>query len=281
MDGTMTTDRPVAIVTGASSGIGMETAIAFARAGYAVVLAARREERLQQAAEACRKENPDARALVCRTDVTDPQQVNALVAAAKNQFGRIDVMVNNAGYGHFGAVHELSVDDMRAIFDVNYFGVFYGCKAVAPVMMAQRSGHIFNMSSLMGKFGAPFHGAYCATKYAVCGLSDSLRIELRPYNIHVTSVCPALTQSEFPQHLRNAAARSASRIFSRLRRKPAGPVARKIVKTTGKYKPNLIFTAGGRFICLAAALCPGLTDRLLMRFRNDLARSIEQTTGQS
>ena len=281
MNSTVTPDRPVAIVTGASSGIGRETAIAFAKAGYAVVLAARREQRLQEAAEACRRENPDAQALVCRTDVTDPRQVNALVAAAKNQFGRIDVMVNNAGYGHFSAVHDLSDADMRAIFDVNYFGVFYGCRAVAPVMMAQKSGHIFNMSSLMGKFGAPFHGAYCATKFAICGLSDSLRIELRPYNVHVTSVCPALTQSEFPQHLRNAAARAGSRILGRLGRKPAGPVARKIVKTTGKYKPNLVFTAGGRFISLAAALWPGLTDRLLMYFRNDMARSIEETTGQS
>jgi short-subunit dehydrogenase len=268
-------------VTGASSGIGMETALAFAKAGYAVVLAARREKRLEEVAEACRKENPDIDTLVRRTDVTDPQQVDALVAAAVDRFGRIDVMVNNAGYGHFGAVHELGVDDMRAIFDVNYFGVFYGCKAVAPVMMAQRSGHIFNMSSLMGKFGAPFHGAYCATKYAICGLSDSLRIELRPYNIRVTSVCPALTQSEFPQHLRNAPARSASRIFGRLKRKPAGPVARKIVKSTGKYKPNLIFTAGGRFICLTAALWPGLMDKLLMYFRNDMAKSIEAASDQS
>ncbi len=268
-------------MTGASSGIGMETALAFAKAGYAVVLAARREKRMEEVAEACRKENPDIETLVCPTDVTDPQQVDALVAAAMDRFGQIDVMVNNAGYGHFGAVHEISVDDMRAIFDVNYFGVFYGCKAVVPVMMAQRSGHIFNMSSLMGKFGAPFHGAYCATKYAVCGLSDSLRIELRPYKIRVTSVCPALTQSEFAQHLRNAPARSASRIFSRLRRKPAGPVARKIVKSTGKYKPNLIFTASGRFICLTAALWPGLMDKLLMHFRNDMVKSIEAASGKS
>ncbi len=277
----MTTDQPVAIVTGASSGIGMETAIAFAKAGYAVVLAARREKRLQETAEACRKENPDIQALVCRTDVTDSQQVDALVAAAMDQFGRIDVMVNNAGYGHFSAVHELSDDDMRAIFDVNYFGVFYGCRAVAPVMMAQRSGHIFNMSSVMGKVGAPFHGAYCATKFAIQGLTDSLRIELRSYNVHVTCVCPALTQSEFSQHLRNAGARSGSRILKRLGRKPSGPVARKIVKTTGKYRPNLIFTAGGKFMSWAAATWPGLTDRLLMHFRNDLARSIEETSGQN
>lgn len=277
----MTSDRPVAIVTGASSGIGMETAIAFARAGYAVVLAARREKRLQETAEACRRENPDIQALVCRTDVTDSRQVDALVARAMDQFGRIDVMVNNAGYGHFSAVHELSDDDMRAIFDVNFFGVFYGCRAVAPAMMARRSGHIFNMSSVMGRVGTPFHGAYCATKFAVQGLTDSLRIELRSYNVHVTCVCPALTQSEFSQHLRNAGARSGSRILKRLGRKPVGPVARKIVKTTGKYRPNLIFTAGGKFISLAAATWPGLTDRLLMHFRNDLARSIEETSGRS
>ncbi len=247
--------------------------MAYARARYAVVLAARREDRLEDVARLCRELGADA--LVCRTDVSDEQQVEAMIAAATERFGRIDVMVNNAGYGHFGAVHTFSDADMRAIFDVNYFGVFYGCKAAVPVMMSQGSGHIFNLSSVMGKVGMPFHGAYAATKFAICGLSDAMRVELRPHGVHVTCVCPGLTESEFSRHVRNGQKRERSRILKRLGRKPAAVVARKIVRTTGRHKPYLLFALGDRSLCLLAALCPKFTDRLMGLFYKDVARSME------
>ena len=160
----------VAIVTGASSGIGAEIAIQLSAAGYVVFLAARRAEKLAEVAELCNAAG--GQATTVQTDVTDRSQIEALVGGAVDEFGRVDVMVNNAGYGVSGRVTEITDDQMRKIFDVNFFGLWYGCQAVAPVMIAQESGHIFNVSSVIGKRGTPFNGAYCATKFAVCGLSD-------------------------------------------------------------------------------------------------------------
>jgi len=239
--------RPVAIVTGASSGIGMETALAFARRGYAVVLAARRADRLERVARRCEAAaGGPVRAVV--TDVSSPDQVRALVDSAVGEFDRVDVMVNNAGVGLFARVHETTDEQMRAIFDVNFFGVFHGCRAVAPAMMRRRGGHIFNVSSVIGKRGSPFHGAYCATKFAICGLSDSMRVEMAPYNVRVTCVCPALTRTEFFEH--SARGRSAGRSFRRFKglREPA-VIARKIVATVGKPTPELVFTPAASCWC--------------------------------
>ncbi len=265
-------ERKIAIVTGASSGIGMETAMAFARRRYAVVLAARREDRLNEVAGRCR--DFGAEAIVKPTDVADERQVEALVVEAVNRFGQIDVMVNNAGYGLFAQVHETSTEAMREIFDVNYFGLFYGCKAVAPIMIRQKSGHIFNVSSVIGKRGTPFHGAYCATKFAVCGLTDALRVEMKPHNVRVTCVCPALTETEF--FSRSETGRKAQSSWQRVKGyMPAEKVARKIVATVGKSKPELVFTLGGKFLAGISALFPRAADAIMGFYRNDLARKLK------
>ena len=130
----MTDERRVAIVTGASSGIGRATAVALARRRYRVVLAARRPEKLAQVAEACREAGGEVRSIV--TDIGRQEQVESLVSAAVAEFGRLDVMVNNAGCGLRARVHETSDRQMRSIFDVNYFGVFYGCAAAATSSMS-------------------------------------------------------------------------------------------------------------------------------------------------
>ncbi|MHC4715892.1 MAG: SDR family NAD(P)-dependent oxidoreductase [Planctomycetota bacterium] len=265
------TERRVAIVTGASSGIGMETALALARRGYAVALAARRRERLEQLADRCRDAGGEPRVIV--TDVADPGQVQGLVDRTAEEFGRVDVMVNNAGHGVFARVHETPPEQMREIFDVNFFGVFYGCRAVAAMMMRRRSGHIFNVSSVIGKRGTPFHGAYCATKFAVCGLSDSMRVEMRPYGVHVTAVCPALTATEFFEHSRRS--RKAGSSFRRLKGlTPARVVGRKIAATVGKPVPELVFTAGGRLLALLSALWPRGVDALMGVYHNDLVKRL-------
>ncbi len=260
-----------AIVTGASSGIGMETALALARHGYAVVLAARRADRMEQVARQCR--SAGAEALTVPTDVADPQQVEALVARTVEQFGRVDVMVNNAGFGLFARVHETSAQDLHALFETNFFGVFYGCKAVAPVMIRQHSGHIFNVSSVVGKRGTPFHGGYSATKFAVCGLTDSMRVELRPYSVRVTCVCPGLTATEFFDHSsRGRAARSSFQRFKGLM--PAATVARGIVAAIGKNRPEIVFSFGGKMLALMAALSPRLTDAAMNLYYADLSKRL-------
>ena len=191
------TERPVAVVTGASSGIGAETAVAYAARGYAVVLAARSVDHLNAVADRCRAAAAEGAAgdvaLVVPTDVTERRQVDALIAAAMDVFGRIDVMVNNAGYGQFARIHELDEQNLRDIFEVNFFGAFFGCRAVAPIMIDQARGHIFNISSVIGKVGSPFHGSYSASKFALSGLTQAMRVEMRPFGVHVTDVCPALT----------------------------------------------------------------------------------------
>ncbi len=265
-------EKKVAIITGASSGIGMETALAFARKQYAVVLAARREDRLNGVAERCR--SLGAEAVVKPTDVADEKQVELLVAEAADRFGRVDVMVNNAGYGLFARVVETSTEAMREIFDVNYFGLFYGCKAVAPIMMRQKSGHIFNVSSVIGKRGTPFHGAYCATKFAICGLTDSLRVEMKPHNVRVTCVCPSLTETEF--FSRTEAGRKAQSSWQKIKGyMPACRVARKIAATVGKSKPELVFTLGGKFLAGVSALFPRAADAIMGVYHNDLARKLK------
>lgn len=274
------TDKRVAIVTGASSGIGMATALAYATRGYAVVLAARRADKLNEVAAEVRLVSPlggvDDLAIVVVTDVVDPSQVQALVERTMDAYGRVDVMVNNAGSGQFGRVWEISESDMRDIFEVNFFGAFHGCKAVAPIMIAQGSGHIFNISSIIGRVGSPFHGAYSATKFALTGLTESLRVELRPRGVHVTEVCPALTATEFFDHVRDGEARNRSDVLRTSKKMPAAKVARRIVARTGRYTPRLAFTAGGKLLMTLGAVWPRLADRIMKVYHDDLLRSLNK-----
>ncbi|HAU38599.1 MAG TPA: short chain dehydrogenase [Phycisphaerales bacterium] len=267
-------DSPkVAVVTGASSGIGWQTALTFARRGWSVVPAARRAARLDELADRCRALG--AQAMPVPTDVSKEDQVDALVARAMERFGRIDVMVNNAGRGEFGRVHEISDRRMREVFDVNFYGVFYGCKAVAPIFMARRGGHIFNVSSVIGKRATPFHGAYCATKFAVCGLTESLRVEMKPCGVRVTSVCPALTDTEFFEHSRGGRS-TQSRYVRRERMTPPEKIARAIVRAVGRDVPEMVFTAGGKCLVVLNTLWPGAADWILQRYHDDLLRARQE-----
>jgi NAD(P)-dependent dehydrogenase (short-subunit alcohol dehydrogenase family) len=258
----------VAIVTGASSGIGRATALALARKGYAVVAAARRADRLDEVCDACRSLGVEALAVV--TDVADEDQVRALVDRTVEAYGRVDVLVNNAAYGIHARVHETTGEQWRRIFEVNTFGVFYGCRAVAPIMIRQGSGHIFNVSSVIGKRGVPFNGAYSATKFAVCGMTDALRVEMMPHHVRVTSVCPALTETEFFEHVEGALDGHTSSFQSVRKRMSAAAVARKIVATVGKRRPELVFTLGGKFLVLVAALWPRAADRMMKMYYDDM-----------
>ena len=154
----------VAIITGASSGIGRETAILLAQKGVKVTLAARREKRLEEVAGIINR--LESEALVIPTDVSSQTQVERMIEKTLERFGRIDILVNNAGFGQLASIEETSPDDMREIMDVNFMGTFYATKATLPQMRKQRSGHIINISSVAGKRGFPFLGAYCATKFA-------------------------------------------------------------------------------------------------------------------
>lgn len=184
----------VAVVTGASSGIGTGLAEALARRGARVALVARRQERLEQVAAAIEAEGGTAMVLPC--DVEQRDAVEAAARAVIERFGRIDLLVNNAGYNRHVLFKDHDVADVERMMRVNYFSVVYWIKAALPAMRAQGAGWIVNLSSVAGKLGQPDEAAYAATKFAIAGLSESLSYEFDPLGIHVLCVHPALVRTE-------------------------------------------------------------------------------------
>ena len=259
-----------AIITGASSGIGAATARQFARRGWNVALAARREQKLQRVADDCRNDGAAA-ALIVPTDVTDRDQVDALVDRTVEQLGRVDVMVNNAGYGLSGRVHELDESELRDIFETNFFGLWYGCVAAARAMVDQGSGHIFNVSSVIGRRGTPFNGAYCASKFAVSGLTESMRVELAPYGVRCTLVCPGLTETEFFDQVVGGSDVHKSSFKAVRGRQTPDVVARKIVSSVGRNRPQLTFTPGGKVLLWLNKRFPRLVDWMMGKYYRDVA----------
>ena len=196
----------VAIVTGASSGIGEAAARSIAAEGATVALAARRRERLE--ALQADIEAAGGTALVHPTDVTDLASVRALAAATAGAFGRIDVLVNNAGVMPISPVEALHVDEWDRMIDVNVKGVLHGIAAVLPTMIGQRSGHIVNIGSLAGRRPFPGGSVYSATKFAVRSLSWGLHLELgAKHGIRVTDLQPGVVRTELMDHIPDEAIR--------------------------------------------------------------------------
>ena len=181
----MNRDHPVWLITGCSTGFGRELAKAVLARGWRAAVTAREPEKVADIAAA-----HGDRALVLPLDVTRRAQVDAVVAQTKQRFGRIDVLVNNAGYGYLAAIEEGEDEAVRAIFETNVFGLVAMTKAVLPIMRAQRSGLIVNVSSIGGITSFAATGYYHGTKYAVEGISESLATELKPLGIDVLIVEP-------------------------------------------------------------------------------------------
>ena len=185
----------VAVITGASSGIGAATAVACGREGMKVALAARRADRLAEVARAVHAAGGEAR--VVPTDVADEAAVRALVEETAKAWGRLDVVVANAGIGLLAPAAETTAAEFEQIMRVNFLGVVYAVLAALPHLRRQGGGHLVTVASVIGKRGSPFRAAYCASKFAVVGLSEVLRMELRAEGIAVTCVCPVGTLTEF------------------------------------------------------------------------------------
>jgi NADP-dependent 3-hydroxy acid dehydrogenase YdfG len=181
----------VVVVTGASSGLGEATARLLAAEGATVVLGARRAHRLQALAKEL-----GAKAIAVATDVTDREQVKALVDMAVQNFGRVDVMLNNAGIMPQSRIEQLKIDEWDQMVDVNIKGVLYGIAAALPMMKARKSGHFINVSSVAGHKVGPGSSVYAATKFAVRALSEGLRQEVKPYNIRTTVISPGAVVTE-------------------------------------------------------------------------------------
>lgn len=184
------------LITGASSGIGEATALAFAKRGARLALCARRLDRLQAVAEACRAAGAQA-VLVKRADVSRRAEAQAFVAAALRDFERVDVLVNNAGRGWRGRLQEMPAEEVESVFATNVLGLVWTTQAALPSMLAARSGVIVNVASVVGFRAAPYSAVYSATKHAVAGLSHALRGELSGTGVKVATVYPGTTDTEF------------------------------------------------------------------------------------
>ena len=261
----------IALVTGAGRGIGRAIILQLARAGASVVAAARTAEQIEAVAKEIAGDG--GRAVAIRTDLAQDSDICSLFDRIRERFGRLDVLVNNAGLGLFGPVEEFSAADFDRLVAVNLRGPFLCCQQAMRMMIPQGSGHIFNVSSVIGRVGSPFHGSYSASKFALSGLTEAMRVELRPFGIHVTEVCPALTATEFSDHVLDGSARDKSEFLRKQKAMPAKTVAERMVRRTGKRTCRLIFTIGGRFLATLAAVWPRASDRLLKIYHDQLAKS--------
>jgi NADP-dependent 3-hydroxy acid dehydrogenase YdfG len=198
-------DGKVAVITGASSGIGEATAEALTAEGATVVVAARRQDRLDDLIRRIESNGGQALAVAC--DVTDEEQAHDLLRRAKEEFARVDILVNNAGVMQLSKVEKGLSDEWRTMFEVNVLGLLYTTDAAIEVMKEQGSGHLINISSLAGRGTRPGLGVYSGTKMAVNGISEALRQELLEDNIRVTMIEPGAVQTELPEHITDEEAR--------------------------------------------------------------------------
>jgi len=185
----------VVIVTGAGRGIGKAIALRFAGEHCRLVLAARTKKEIDKVADEARRKGAEALALP--TDVSKEDQVHQLVKTAHKTFGRIDVLINNAGFGIFSKVAEMKTDDFQSMFDVNVRGVFFCTRSVIPYMVEQNDGVIVNIASLAGRNAFVGGAGYCATKWALIGFARSLMLEVREHNIRVITICPGSVDTSF------------------------------------------------------------------------------------
>lgn len=196
----------VIMVTGASNGIGRRLAIDLAARGAIVAGCGRSIERLRDTLKEVRRASPSSVMIGC--DISDAEQVHGMVAKIVGDYGKIDVLVNNAGIGMRKPFRETDLKTIEDIMRVNYLGAVYCTKAVLPSMIAKRAGHIVNVSSGAGLIGTLNMSAYCASKFALNGWSESLYHELKPLGIHVAIVCPGPVATEFSKDFRESEPKS-------------------------------------------------------------------------
>ncbi len=263
-DGTTTQPRRVIAITGASAGIGRATALRLARDGWGMGLCARRQEPLAAAAHEVTRLGGEALATI--SDVTIPEHMDDLVARTVNRFGRLDVMMCNAGFGIYGHIDEITPAQMERLMRVNYLGTYHAARAALPVFRRQGHGHLIVVSSIAGKRGVPFMGAYAATKFAQVGLAECVRAELRGTGIHVSVVFPISTDTEFFGVMTKESGH-ATRAGGP--RQTAEQVAEAIARAIAKPVPEVYPLRLARGLAILNALAPGLCDRIVQRWRRE------------
>jgi NAD(P)-dependent dehydrogenase (short-subunit alcohol dehydrogenase family) len=244
----------VVVITGGSAGIGRATALAFAREGSHIVIAARRAEKLAEVR--AEVEAVGAKCLAVVTDVSDPAQVEHLLEATLETFGQVDVWINNAGYGLSASVEQTTPEEMEKIWRTNYMGVFYGTQTALRQMRRQESGHIMNVSSMAAEFPLPLGSAYTATKCAINGLTETLAMELRGSNVRASVIMPNVTESEFVKAMDKKIVESRSGWTGPVA--SAESVASEFVKCARHPSVRVPFLPFGRIALAVCKLFPGI-----------------------
>lgn len=252
-------ERQVVVITGASSGIGRATATLLARDGARLVLAARRKEALEEVADECRALG--AEALVVPTDVRDEQAMEQLASAAVATFGGFDVWINNAGVVMYAPFEEAPSEAFRTLIDTNLMGHVYGSQVAVRHFRERERGVLIQVASALGLFAAPYLSAYVASKFAIVGLSSSLRQELRPLpNVHVCTVLPAAIDTPIYQQAANYTGRAV---------KPMSPVvsvervARAIARCITHPRRHVVVGFTGWLGTLGYRIAPGLVEYIV------------------
>jgi short-subunit dehydrogenase len=255
----------VAIVTGASSGIGRATSQELSRRGCHLALVDVDAEGLDETRGSLQGRG---RATTHVVDVAKLEDMQRLVRETIDAHERVEILINNAGVGVAGTFQEQSLEDFEWLFGINFWGVVYGCKLFLPHLLAADEGHIVNISSIFGVVGMPLNSSYCASKFAVRGLSESLRVELADSNVGVTSVHPGgiatniAAKSRYPKDTDLAGARS--RVVELFRKMmPPEQAAKQIVTAIRKDAPRCVITREAHLLDMSQRLSPTLTGAVL------------------
>lgn len=267
--------KQVALITGASSGMGKETAKQLIKDGMTVYVAARRVEKM--------KDLEGLGAIALKMDITKEEDVKNAVAAIEKGHGGVDVLVNNAGFGLYGAVEDTSIDDARYQFEVNLFGLARLTQLVLPHMRQKKAGKIINISSMGGKIYTPLGAWYHASKHALEGWSDCLRIELKPFDIDVVIIEPGIIETEFGDvlsdpllkrsgegpysELAHTVAKATKESYEKGNSSPSSVVAKSISRAIKSSRPKTRYAMGKfakPFMFMRWLLSDRLFDRLLM-----------------
>jgi len=263
--------RPVVFITGASSGIGAAAGRVFAAAGYDAVLTARRVERLAALAAELTSLYPNGRFEALACDVNFDASVQSAFEHVKTRFGRVDALINNAGFGAYGAAERTSLDSFRAVMETNLYGVIRCTQSALPLLRAAAQSEpnarkkwgaaIVMVSSFVGRRAVPAMSAYCASKFALEGFSESLRVELHDERISVSVVNPGVTQTEFVD---SAAGKRPENFINQSGGMTSEAVAQVLLSAVRRPRRNRYLTAAGRAGLLTQWLFPTLVDRAML-----------------
>lgn len=248
------------LITGASQGIGKALAIRAAQRGAKVLAAARSADLLDELTRQVQASGGCIATVVA--DVTSAADRQKMVEAAREHFGGLDILINNAGIGATGQFSDASPERLRKIFEVNFFGLTETTRACLPLLKAGQRPAIVNISSIAGKRGIPARSEYSASKFAVEGFSEALRAELAKDDIDVIVICPGLTQTNFSQNMLEQKARAK---FDHLRGMTAEEVADATLQAIEKGKRQIVLTFQAKLIALVSRFCPWLADRISAR----------------